>query len=232
MIANSKVRNNVESWFARGNPIGRGNVVRNNCIKGGVYDRGNGGIGDQWGFRVLDNTRVQPVYADRAARDFRVVGGPCRALLGVAYSTGVPGPDGLHARASRAKHRARAFVFGAVRPKVRRGHRLQLLGRVPGAHRGARVAIFARSPSRRPLSATRTCRCRRRRARRRRAPSAAARAARRERRRGRGAPRARRASWRREPERARRRGAAPRPPEPPAPSAPAPYARGAERRRA
>ena len=33
-------RDNVESWYPSGNPIGKGNVVRNNCIGGGGYDRG------------------------------------------------------------------------------------------------------------------------------------------------------------------------------------------------
>jgi hypothetical protein len=153
VIANSRLRYNIQSWYPPGNPIGHGNVARDNCVKGGAYDEGNGGIASQWGFRATDTTRVQPVYADRAARDFRVVRGPCRALLGVAYSSGIPGPDGLPARASRVKHRSRSIVFGAVRPVVRRGHRLQLLGRVPGARRGARVAIFARAHGHRRLLA-------------------------------------------------------------------------------
>ena len=41
------------SWFAPRQPDRRGNVVRNNCIGGGAYDSGNGGIGDQRGFRVV-----------------------------------------------------------------------------------------------------------------------------------------------------------------------------------
>ena len=76
VIANSRVRNNVESWFARGNPIGRGNVVRNNCIKGGVYDRGNGGIGDQWGFRVVEHDpHAGDLRGPLPREDFRLDGG-------------------------------------------------------------------------------------------------------------------------------------------------------------
>jgi parallel beta-helix repeat protein len=156
VIANSKVRYNIESWWAPGSPVGHGNVARNNCVKGGVRDDGNGGIAGQWGFRAMDNTRVRPTYADRAARDFRLAAGsPCRALLGAAYASDIPGPDGQPARSSRVKRhaRSRTIVFGAVRPKVRRGHRLQLLGRAAGARRGARVAIFARAHGHRHLLA-------------------------------------------------------------------------------
>ena len=96
VIANSKVRNNVESWFPRGNPIGRGNIVRNNCIKGGVYDRGNGGIGDQWGFRVVEH--------DPHAGDLR---GPCRARTSgsqraVPAASGWPSPTAAPSPGPRA----------------------------------------------------------------------------------------------------------------------------------
>jgi nitrous oxidase accessory protein NosD len=148
VITNSRVRNNVESWFARGNPIGRGNVVRNNCIKGGVRDFGNGGIADQWGFRVVDTIRTRASYANPAADDFRLaLGSPCRLGMAVAYRSTVPGPEGLReARATKARRRfARPVVLGAVRPLVARGHRLWLLGRVPHARRGLRVTIVARA---------------------------------------------------------------------------------------
>jgi nitrous oxidase accessory protein NosD len=146
VIANSKVRNNVESWFARGTPIGRGNVVRDNCIKGGVRDYGNGGIADQWGFRVEDTIRTRASYANRAADDFRLApGSPCRLGMAVAYRSTVPGPEGLReARASKARRRSRPVILGAVRPIVARGHRLWMIGRVTPARRGLHVTILAR----------------------------------------------------------------------------------------
>jgi nitrous oxidase accessory protein NosD len=147
VIANSKVRNNVESWYPRGNPIGRGNVVRSNCIKGGVYDRGNGGIGDQWGFRVADTIRTRASYANRAARDFRLTpGSACRSGMAAAYRSTVPGPEGVREpHASRTRRRPRAVTFAALHKVVRRGHRLRLIGRVTGMRPGLRVTILARS---------------------------------------------------------------------------------------
>ena len=147
VIANSKVRNNVESWYPRGNPIGRGNIVRNNCIKGGAYDRGNGGIGYQLGFRVVDTIRTRATYADRGAEDFRLTAGSaCRVGMAVAYRSTVPGPEGLReARVSRARRRPRPVLFGAVRAHVRRGHRLLLIGRVADMRPGLHVTILARS---------------------------------------------------------------------------------------
>jgi parallel beta-helix repeat protein len=147
VIANSKVRNNVESWYPRGNPIGRGNIVRNNCVKGGVYDSGNGGIGDQIGFRVTATIRNRPTYADRGAKDFRLTAGnPCRLGMAAAYRSTVPGPEGLRdARASRVRRRPRAVILGAVRPLAHRGRRLLLIGRVANTRPGLRVTIFARA---------------------------------------------------------------------------------------
>jgi nitrous oxidase accessory protein NosD len=146
VIANSKHRYNVESWFARGTPIGRGNVVRDNCIKGGVRDFGNGGIADEWGFRVVDTIRTRASYANRAADDFRLApGNPCRLGMAVAYRSTVPGPEGLReARANKAR-RSRPVILGAVRLLVARGHRLWLLGRVARTRPGLHVTIVARS---------------------------------------------------------------------------------------
>lgn len=147
VIANSKVRNNVESWYPRGNPIGRDNIVRNNCVKGGVYDYGNGGIGEQIGFRVVNTSRTRPAYANRSAGDFRLGGANrCSGLMATAYRSTVPGPEGLReARASRARRTPLAIIFGAVRPVVRRGERLPLLGRVTRMRPGLHVTIVAHS---------------------------------------------------------------------------------------
>jgi parallel beta-helix repeat protein len=135
VIANSRLRNNVESWYPPGNPVGRNNVVRNNCIRGGAYDEGNGGIGAQRGFKVSGTLRAGPAYVSRRSDDLRVqADSACRAPIG-AFRTVVPGPDGVgDARVSRAQRRAKrrapAVVLGALRGHVVRGHRLPLLGRV------------------------------------------------------------------------------------------------------
>ena len=61
LITNSRTRYNVESHFEPGGPIGENNVVRKNCIEGGVRDDGSGGIAAQIGFDAIDNvTRARP----------------------------------------------------------------------------------------------------------------------------------------------------------------------------
>jgi parallel beta-helix repeat protein len=82
VITNSNLRNNVESWYPSGNPIGTGNVVTSNCISGGVRDTGNGGIGEQIGFKATANLLDPVQYANRAAKDFTLpAGSQCAALL-------------------------------------------------------------------------------------------------------------------------------------------------------
>jgi parallel beta-helix repeat protein len=145
VISNSKVRYNVESWFAPGNPIGRNNVVRDNCIKGGVRDHGDGGIAGEWGFRVVQTVRAKPAFASPARDDFRLESGdPCRDVLG-AYRASVPGPDGSVPQV-RARRRAPAVILGAFRAQIRRGQRLPMMGRVagPGRRAGLRVTVVAR----------------------------------------------------------------------------------------
>jgi parallel beta-helix repeat protein len=69
VIINSRARDNVESHFERGGPIGENNIVRNNCIEGGVRDQGgSGGIAAQIGFQATDNVTKR--------------GPACRAALG------------------------------------------------------------------------------------------------------------------------------------------------------
>jgi parallel beta-helix repeat protein len=144
VIANSKLRNNVESWYPAGNPIGHDNVVRNNCVKGGVYDNGNGGISDQRGFHVLSVVRVKPAYANRSSRDFRLApGSPCRDVLG-GYRASVPGPDGATGT-TRAQRRAPSVILGAFREQIQRGQRLPMIGRVTSSRlrAGLRVTVVA-----------------------------------------------------------------------------------------
>ena len=108
MIANSKLRNNVESWYPPGNPIGRNNVVRNNCVKGGAYDDGDGGIGDQIGFKVVGAVRTRPSYNSRSGRGLPARRGqrlPRRARrLPQRYA----GPRGRERRAAHSRLRRAA----------------------------------------------------------------------------------------------------------------------------
>jgi parallel beta-helix repeat protein len=145
VITNSRVRNNVESWYPTGNPIGRNNLVRGNCVRGGARDHGNGGIAGEWGFRVVQTVRARPAFASRSRDDFRLeADNPCRDVL-AAYRTTVPGPDGV-TRSTRAQRRAPAVVLGAVREQIQRGQRLPLIGRVASGRMrpGLRVIVVAR----------------------------------------------------------------------------------------
>jgi parallel beta-helix repeat protein len=145
VIANSRVRDNVESWYPPGNPIGHDNVVRDNCVKGGAYDDGDGGISEQRGFKVVETLRTKPTYASRSTRDFRLEpGNPCRDVL-AAYRATVPGPDGV-ARSPRAQRRAPAVILGAFRDQIQRGQRLSMIGRVASRRlrRGLHVVVVAR----------------------------------------------------------------------------------------
>lgn len=71
VITNSNVRNNVESWYPSGNPVGQGNLVTNSCIHGGIDDHGSGGIDtSSGGVSVGANTIADPGYADPSAGDY------------------------------------------------------------------------------------------------------------------------------------------------------------------
>jgi parallel beta-helix repeat protein len=154
VITNSRLRNNVESWYPSGNPVGRNNVVRNNCVKGGAYDDGDGGIGDQRGFRVLSTVEARASFSNRSADDLRLrEGSACRGLL--AFRGVIPGPDGTAAAPvtrglKRAKKR-RPVVLAAATHQLRRGARLLMLGylRSGEARPGQRVHVFARAKGKR-----------------------------------------------------------------------------------
>jgi parallel beta-helix repeat protein len=92
IITNSKIRNNVESYYPPNNPIGHGNVVRNNCIGGGVRDNGDGAIGDGTGYRVESNNVIAKAakFVNRGGKDFRLESdSPCAGIAnGATRSTG------------------------------------------------------------------------------------------------------------------------------------------------
>ena len=88
IFTNSTIRANVESWW--GGPVGTGNVLRSNCVwngKGGNIDSSEGG------FTASANLVVNPVYVDRAAKNFALASGsPCSAMAPSAIPT-TPAPD-------------------------------------------------------------------------------------------------------------------------------------------
>lgn len=90
VITNSSLRNNVESWYPTGNPVGQSNIVKNNCIEGGARAARNGGVDTSGGgFTATDNVVADPHYANPSAGDYTVSpSSPCAAIL-----AGAPAPS-------------------------------------------------------------------------------------------------------------------------------------------
>jgi hypothetical protein len=88
VISNAVLRWNIEDWELSGT----GNVARDNCVwttRTDLYDR-QGGIMVTRDFTALDNLIADPLFADRAAKDFRLgQASPCAALLAAG---GTPPP--------------------------------------------------------------------------------------------------------------------------------------------
>jgi parallel beta-helix repeat protein len=78
-ISNANVRADVESWYPSGNPMGVGNVVRDNCLFGGT----EGTIVSHFGgFTASANVVADPHFANAARGDFRMPrSSVCRRIL-------------------------------------------------------------------------------------------------------------------------------------------------------
>ncbi len=90
VVAGSRLRADVESYYPPGTPRGEGNIVRGNCIFGGrkgAVDQSAGG------FRSFGNVEADPRLRMPARGDFRLdPAGPCAALL--RSSRAPAGPHG------------------------------------------------------------------------------------------------------------------------------------------
>jgi len=121
VISNSVERYNVENYFP--GPTGHGNVLRSNCVGGGVRDSGNGGIQvPHIGFAATGNVIAAARFPARRSRNFRLSrGSPCGSVLPKTKRTpgvGAPAPP-------------RAFVVVVRAPQlVRPGRRLRVRGAV------------------------------------------------------------------------------------------------------
>jgi parallel beta-helix repeat protein len=83
IISFSAVRHNVESFYPKGNPTGKGNLIADNCVYGGARGNAHGGIqSPQVGFKARNNAVKNPLYVNRAKDNFRLrAGSPCKAIL-------------------------------------------------------------------------------------------------------------------------------------------------------
>jgi parallel beta-helix repeat protein len=81
VIANSRIRFNVESFYDSGDPVGTNNIVTRNCLFGGPRFGRPGGVSRSDGFRAFANVVALPKYRNRGRHDFRLKGGSCRKVL-------------------------------------------------------------------------------------------------------------------------------------------------------
>jgi parallel beta-helix repeat protein len=155
VITNSNQRNNVESWFP--GAVGTNNIVRDNCIAGGVRDDGDGGIAEQHqGFTVGSGNVLSknPKFVDRAGKDFRLQSdSPCAGIAngatgsnGARVTVAPPAPStttqptsGSSSSTPRHGNESPAPAGPAVKltTKTTRGGRVRLTGRVRASRRRA-----------------------------------------------------------------------------------------------
>ncbi len=126
IIADSKIRSNVESYFEPGGPVGRRNVVRFNCVRGAPsgYYAGSDDSGiqeDEIGFRAAHNVFARPRFVAPKRGDFRLRDdSPC-AELGGKVSLRSPNPSG--GRRVRLEGTLPGRPVGRVRVQFKRhGH--------------------------------------------------------------------------------------------------------------
>ncbi len=172
IITNSTVRHNVESWWGT-SLVGQNNVVRNNCIYGGARDSDNHGLAAPDGFTATSNLFVDPLYANRAAKDFRLgSNSECAGLLAggsaplppttePSPTTEPPPPRKCKGkgkgRDKKGKGRKRCYTLriATTTDRARTGRKLVLKGRVSPDPRRVDVRVkrrgrWVRVASRRP----------------------------------------------------------------------------------
>jgi parallel beta-helix repeat protein len=87
VIADSTIRANVESWYPVGNPVGSGNLVRDNCIGRAATKSAIGSAGI--GFTATSNVSTNDVgFVDRGDDDFRL--SPSSACLATLSTSVAP----------------------------------------------------------------------------------------------------------------------------------------------
>ena len=73
VISNSKIRWNVESYWGS-SAVGTGNTLHDNCVWNGT----SGNIQSPQGFTATANKLVDPLFANRALKDFTLLAAsPC-----------------------------------------------------------------------------------------------------------------------------------------------------------
>ncbi len=118
LITNSRLRDNVESYYDQGDPVGRNNLVTDNCISGGAYDDGDGGIQQEAkGFDAKANLIESPDYENAQAGDYTVE--PGTACAAIVAGEEIPTEVSLKSN----------------KKSVRKGHEFRLKGGAVGTSR-------------------------------------------------------------------------------------------------
>jgi parallel beta-helix repeat protein len=141
VITNSTQHYNVQAYWGSW-AVGQNNVLRENCIYGGIYDRDNHGLGQQTGFVAQGNSLADPLFVDRAAGNYALrADSPC---LRVGQPDPPPAP-----RESKPSAQWPVKLISKP-PSLRPGVRMILKGRVRGhrRHRARRVVIQVRRDGR------------------------------------------------------------------------------------
>jgi hypothetical protein len=102
----------ITSWWE--GPVGTGNLARDNCVWG---SRGLN-ITHEWGFTAVANRVAKPLFANRGARDYRLMpGSPCLRTVGDDRRVRRSRVRRKVARRARVEFRLRGVKAGQVRSK-------------------------------------------------------------------------------------------------------------------
>jgi parallel beta-helix repeat protein len=80
VISDATIRNDVESWYPTGNPIGQNNQLHDNCLWGGAMGPVDSSGG---GFTAAANTVADPGFANVSSGNYTMTSSsPCLAIAG------------------------------------------------------------------------------------------------------------------------------------------------------
>jgi hypothetical protein len=131
-ITNSSQRNNVE-WHWGAGIVGERNFVRQNCIFGGALAAQNEGLAPERGYTAQDNLMADPLFVDRAEKDFGLRSdSPCRDLASYRAPARRPAAPGGE------------IVLNPPTTPLRSARPTILAGRVTGPRRPHHVVLHAR----------------------------------------------------------------------------------------
>ena len=143
VITNSKIRDNIDaSW---GGQVGTGNIARNNCVGGGAYDDGDGGILEgHKGFSVSNNLIEVPQFVNAKGGNFSIAGNsPCADILAGAKVPTNPGP-GPSPSGNQGGSPSSVVTIDTSKTTVETSEPVAVTGAAPGAEK-VRIMILRKN---------------------------------------------------------------------------------------